>query len=145
MNTHRTHVTDGLKAAVIIAAFYGILQLFGITCPIKFLTGVSCPGCGMTRAWLSVVVRHDLSEAFRYHPLFWIVLPALPFFVSMRLRRSPVTGPLTIAAAAAMVLVYFYRMFFTKGDIVVFEPKNGLIFKVFIKLFHLVTNGGNAV
>ena len=31
MNTHRTHVTDGLKAAVIIAAFYGILQLFGIT------------------------------------------------------------------------------------------------------------------
>ena len=44
-----------LKAAAIVAAFYGFLQLLGITCPIKFITGISCPGtiCSFKRRMVS--------------------------------------------------------------------------------------------
>ena len=41
-----------------ILIFCGIpilLYVTGIGCPIKFWTGVSCPGCGMTRAWLAAL------------------------------------------------------------------------------------------
>lgn len=41
-----------------------------IGCPIRFFCGISCPGCGMTRAWVHVI-NFDYSGAFHYHPLFW--------------------------------------------------------------------------
>ncbi|MBQ7534289.1 MAG: DUF2752 domain-containing protein [Stomatobaculum sp.] len=126
-----------LKAAAIIAVFYGFLQLLGITCPIKFITGISCPGCGMTRAWISVLVFHDLHKAFHYHPLFWIVIPALPFFLSGRLSRSRLKGPAVALASAAMIAVYLYRMFYGSGDIVVFAPWNGAVWKVLQHLIRL--------
>ena len=130
---------DILKAVVILAVFYGFLQLLGITCPIKFVTGISCPGCGMTRAWISALVFHDLHKAFHYHPLFWIVIPALPFFLSRRLSRSRLKGPAVYLAAAAMIAVYLYRMFYGPGDIVVFAPQNGAVWKVFQHLVRLAS------
>ena len=51
---------------VIIA--YGIMQYMGITCPIKYITGISCAGCGMTRAWIALL-HFDINTAFMYHPL----------------------------------------------------------------------------
>ena len=41
-------------------------------CPFRNITGIPCPGCGMTHAWLSFL-RLDLVAAFRYHPMFWSV------------------------------------------------------------------------
>lgn len=61
-------------AVAAIIGMYGMMGMMGITCPILFMTGISCAGCGMTRAWLSLF-RLDFGAAFYYHPLFW--LPAL--------------------------------------------------------------------
>ena len=61
---------QNISALFTIAVFYLILEsVFGITCPILFLTGISCAGCGMSRAWFCVL-RMDFTGAFRYHPLF---------------------------------------------------------------------------
>lgn len=38
-------------------------------CPVKFLFGIDCPSCGMTRAFLALM-NFDLHLAFSYHPLF---------------------------------------------------------------------------
>ena len=57
---------------VIIA--YGIMQYMGITCPIKYITGISCAGCGMTRAWIALL-HFDINTAFMYHPLFFFLPP----------------------------------------------------------------------
>lgn len=67
---------------LLIALSLGILALwvaFSLPCPIRHITGIICPGCGMGRAWLAAM-RLDLAQAFRYHPLFWSV-PALPLLV----------------------------------------------------------------
>jgi hypothetical protein len=37
-------------------------------CPFALVTGVACPGCGMTRA-LAVLLHGRLGSAVRYHPL----------------------------------------------------------------------------
>jgi hypothetical protein len=51
-------------------------------CPFKALTGISCPGCGMTRAMLSII-KGDFYGAFGYNPfsfflLFMIVFSVVP-------------------------------------------------------------------
>lgn len=46
--------------------------IFGNGCPFRNLTGIPCPGCGMSRAWLAFL-RLDILAAFRFHPMFWSV------------------------------------------------------------------------
>lgn len=48
------------------------LYLLDIGCVFRLMTGIPCPGCGMTRAWLAAL-RLDFAAAFAYHPLFWVV------------------------------------------------------------------------
>lgn len=38
-----------------------------ILCPFRWLSGLSCPGCGMTRSVTSLVVG-DLRASIHYHP-----------------------------------------------------------------------------
>ena len=69
---------DLLVFAAIAAAAYFVSHITGIGCPIKFLTGISCGGCGMTRAWLSVAAL-DIKGAFYYHRLY-LFLPCTAAF-----------------------------------------------------------------
>lgn len=41
-------------------------------CVLRRVTGIPCPGCGLSRAWLAVL-RLDFVQAFRYHPMFWSI------------------------------------------------------------------------
>jgi hypothetical protein len=52
-----------------------------LTCSIKGLTGLECPGCGMQRALVSLL-RGNLSESIMHHPaliplIFTIAFTAL--------------------------------------------------------------------
>lgn len=83
----------------------------GLPCPVRALTGVICPGCGMGRAWLAFL-RLDISGAFFYHPLFWAV-PLLVLFLLFDFRLLPgrrsnetVLGLLLLAVA----LCYAFRL-----------------------------------
>ncbi|MDK7354360.1 DUF2752 domain-containing protein [Peptoniphilus harei] len=115
---------------ILVILTYGILQVFGITCPIKFITGVSCPGCGMTRAYLSLL-RLDFKSAYYYHPLF--VLPALGLiiyifrdkFSKKFLRR------LEIFFVLVFLIVYVFRMMDPKDTIVIFRPYESIFYKIF--------------
>jgi hypothetical protein len=59
-----------LTGSVLIAA---IVFSFTAGCPFLLVTGIPCPGCGMTRAILSAL-RFDFTAAFGYHPLFPLVI-----------------------------------------------------------------------
>lgn len=45
-------------------------------CGFANCTGVACPGCGLTRA-VGHLVRGNLTEALRYHPLVLLVVAEL--------------------------------------------------------------------
>ena len=54
----------------------------GIPCLFHMLTGLYCPGCGMTRALLAIS-RFDLIGAFRAHWAFVICLPFMFYLYVM--------------------------------------------------------------
>ncbi|MCI9593618.1 MAG: DUF2752 domain-containing protein [Lachnospiraceae bacterium] len=120
---------EDLAAVAAIVGIYGIMGILGITCPILFMTGVSCAGCGMTRAWLSLL-RLDLQAAFYYHPLFW--LPALIMILLLLDKR--IFKQWYWLWAALFLLVYGIRMFTGQGDIVVFRPEEGFLFRVIVRM-----------
>nr|WP_297177517.1 DUF2752 domain-containing protein [uncultured Agathobaculum sp.] len=122
-----------IRALVIIALFYGGMQLAGITCPIRFLTGVSCAGCGMSRAWLALL-RLDFAAAWAYHPLFWLPVPvALVLLLRHRLPRW-LTRTVVVAACALLLAVYAVRMLQPEDTVVVFQPETGLLYRMFCRL-----------
>ena len=122
-----------LQALLLIAAFYAAMELMGITCPIRCLTGISCAGCGMSRAWLALL-RQDLSAAFAYHPLFWLPVPVgLVLLLRRQLPRALVRWTVGIACVLFLV-VYIIRMLQPGDPIVVFAPETGLIYRVFSRL-----------
>lgn len=53
-------------------------QVF-LFCPIKKMTGLYCPGCGITRMSLSIL-KGEFYQAFRYNPLIFVLLPFFFFY-----------------------------------------------------------------
>lgn len=72
-----------LLIAVGLMLFFGTIYLlfvksfgFGIPCSFNYLTGLDCPGCGMTGA-VFALLRLDFARAFRLNALSLTVMPAL--------------------------------------------------------------------
>ena len=101
----------GIAAVVIVAA--GVLAALGIGCPIKFITGISCPGCGMTRAWLEAL-RLDFDAALAYHPLFWTVPIVLVCAVARDVVRETAARrallAVMVACLVAFLVLWAWRM-----------------------------------
>ena len=57
---------------------------FGLKCPIKTLTGFSCPGCGVTRMSVAIL-KLDFVSAFHYNP---VLLCLLPVIIVIKAERS---------------------------------------------------------
>ena len=83
-------------------------------CPFKALTGIPCPGCGMTRAMLSLT-KGDFRGAFGYNPfsfflLFMVVFSAMP---GKQAEKLPSIAPIVmncffIAILIAVVTYWFF-------------------------------------
>lgn len=111
-----------------IAGGYALMELAGITCPIKWLTGCSCAGCGLSRAWISALSL-DFPRAIAFHPLFW--MPALMVAVWLlkgRIPNSLYRGVLLVGAGS-MLAVYFCRLLDSGDTIVVWRPWEGMLFR----------------
>lgn len=116
-----------------IALFYVVIEALGVTCPIRFLTGVSCAGCGMSRAWLAVL-RLDLAEAFRFHPLFWLPVPAAGLLLFRR-RLPERVFRLGIAVCGVLFLVVYLIRLCRPGEIVAFAPEQGLLWRLALAVY----------
>ena len=116
-----------IVAWLLIIGAYGLLFALGITCPIRHLLGISCPGCGMTRACVSAL-QLDFSAAFNYHPLWVLLLPtAIVIAICLFRKWKRALHIVVMVAAILLCVVYALRMARATGDVVVFEPQNGLL------------------
>lgn len=116
----------------LVAGAYLILEMAGITCPILFLTGVSCGGCGMSRAWLSLC-RLDLTGALHYHPLFWLPVPAALLFLFKEDMPKRWFTMMSTVMILLFLTVYLMRLFMPQDDVVVFCPANGFFYRLLVR------------
>ena len=112
-----------------VAGLYAVMEAVGITCPIKFLTGISCMGCGMSRAWMAVL-RLDIKKAFYYHPLFFtpplfLIIIALKKHINKKVYKFFIFTMVFLYAT-----IYVIRLMDGTNDIVVFQPENNIVFRI---------------
>lgn len=136
---YKPAIKDALALCVIVAVYVG-LAYAGMPCPIRFFTGISCAGCGMTRAW-SALLHGDPTAAFRFHPLF--PLPPAAALLWLLQRRLPVKlyRGLMLGIALLFLAVYGLRLLDPQDGIVVFDPANGVLLRGLRFFYKVVTKG----
>lgn len=94
-----------LALALLLVVYYGT------PCLIRKYTGVICPACGMSRAWLAAL-RLDLASAFYYHPMFLsIPVLALVYLFDGKPFGSEKLGRwLYVIVLAGLVVCYILRL-----------------------------------
>ena len=95
---------------IIIVCYYCICYVLNITCPIKAITGISCPTCGMTSALLALL-RFDFAKYAEYN------IMAAPFVISVVLflhkklfNKQLWLVILMYAVLSITLLIYLYRL-----------------------------------
>ncbi len=106
-------------------------------CPFSFFLGISCPGCGMTRAFLSLF-RFDFAQAFYYHPLFPLVIVLVLLYCLYRLHWISLSKKvITIIEAVALFAFFFTYMLrlLLHSPVVAWDFEQSVI----AKLFHFLS------
>lgn len=99
MPEHFRRGLNGLLVLLILGALaYASALLFGWNCPIKYLTGVPCPGCGLSRA-LAALLRLDFWTALRFHPMVFVLLPVVLYAL---FGKKPLLGSKKTRTRAAV-------------------------------------------
>ncbi len=106
-------LTFGLIAAAVAALQLYQRGPFGQSwlpgCLFHHLTGLNCPGCGMTRA-AHATLHGRFGEAFRFNPLGMVLLPLACVGVGIEtlgwIRRKPLPCRLSVGAVGAWGIVW---------------------------------------
>ena len=116
-------------AVTAVVVLYTAMESIGITCPIKFITGISCAGCGMSRAWMAFF-QLDMAKAFEYHPLFWLVPIAVIVLLCKSKINIKIYKIIIFTIIIMFAIVYIFRLIWSGDDVVVFEPQNNILFRI---------------
>ena len=81
-------------------------------CPLKALTGLSCPGCGIQRAFHAVLNGH-LSEALSYNYFFILSIPYAVAIVIAWVLKGTGRAPRTVLFLEHEYGIYTYMILFT--------------------------------
>ncbi|SDE84595.1 Protein of unknown function [Epilithonimonas hungarica] len=93
---------------------------FFLKCPLKTMTGYECAGCGVQRAFHSLL-HFRFLEAFKYNPLFVISIPVLVF----------------------VLLINFVKRYYNlkiKLDNYIFNKKSIILILIIVFVFSLLRN-----
>ncbi|SFB02347.1 DUF2752 domain-containing protein [Clostridium frigidicarnis] len=124
-----TRINEYIKFGLVMALLYIAYDILGVGCPVKFLTGISCAGCGMTRAWICLL-HLDLKGAFYYHPLFF--LPIIYFFLFLIKDEisHKIFNCVIVIGIALFITIYIFRLLNPDDIVVNINFENGFIYKI---------------
>ncbi len=110
------------RALLLHASLFLFLAAYAVFlgCPLRRITGLSCPGCGMSRALLAAV-RLDFKSAFSFHPLFPVAILTILYACHKRAWHLPGNRLssliLTVSVVGLFAAVWIFRL--STGDPVV--------------------------
>lgn len=126
-------IKEYIKFGLTIALIYIFFSVLGIGCPIKFVTGISCPGCGMTRAWISLF-NMDIQGAFYYHPLFFLPTIYLLLFVFKNKISYKIFICLITLGIFSFLTTYILRILNPRDIVVDINIDNGFVYSLLKKI-----------
>ena len=91
---------------LIVCAYYGILNIIGATCVIKWIFGVNCPTCGMTRAIISLL-KGNVCEYFILHPLALPTAIIVYFSFHINNKKNKKIFNLILILLAILILAWY--------------------------------------
>ena len=113
-----------------VLLYIAFMTITGIGCPIRWFTGISCPGCGMSRAFISLL-RLDFAAAFRYHPMIYPLLIFFPYYF-LGSEKTPRRRKLKKFFLAVVIIMFFFVWIFRifhEDSVVRIDPANGVMIK----------------
>ncbi len=136
-----------------LSKFYSVLIFFviiGIISIISYalgfsicifynITGIYCPSCGMTRAFVALS-RLDFKSAFMYNPMFILVpLSLVPLFINQFLFeiKKSTLNMYFFLLTIILILVWVIRLILYFPDAPVAYNENNLI----LHLYSTIKNG----
>ena len=128
-NRRKNERKELICAVTAVVVLYTAMESIGITCPIKFITGISCAGCGMSRAWMAFF-QLDMAKAFEYHPLFWLVPIAVIVLLCKSKINIKIYKIIIFTIIIMFAIVYMCRFIWSADDLVIFEPQNNILFRI---------------
>lgn len=111
-------IEEDVKSAwqfMLALVLYDVLvqSIFHKFCPVVIVTGLPCPGCGVTRA-VEYFVTGQFQKGWAMHPfgIAWLFL-GVYFCVMRYLLGRPVKGLWQMAGllAAGMIVFWIYRLY----------------------------------
>lgn len=125
-------------AAFALYFLFGRLFLYSL-CPMVMLTGLPCPGCGMTRAVCSIL-KGNFAAAWELHPFSYAFLVlALVFVIRRYILQKEIKSLAKYLAAVfvGMIVFYIYRMIrFFPGNPPMSYYYGSLGYRIFSIVFH---------
>lgn len=107
-------IKDVKWAIIIIIAYFVLGRYFLYSlCPMVMVTGLPCPGCGLTRAGFTLL-RLDLAGAYRIHPFIYPIAGYIAVFgwnryIMGRRMGKKLKAGLTVLMVL-VILFYGWRM-----------------------------------
>lgn len=125
---------------IVTVVYLSFIFFFGFenTCLIKNITGIPCPGCGLTRSGLSLV-QLNFKDVFYYNPMIFLVIFSviIVFFRKSGTKKLYASNRFWIILVIAFTFYYVYRMIlYFPNDIPMNFDSNALLPRVF-KFFNL--------
>lgn len=136
-NNRRKQLPERLKLCLIVGFIYLLLAVFSIGCPLRFMTGIPCPGCGMTRA-VRYALQLDFVSAWHYHPLFFLTPLMLLLFLFESYVPPKIIRGFWTSIIVLFLLTYLLRLFLFHSNVLQIDIHSGVV----LRLLHNIYTGG---
>lgn len=117
MKERRNKVLRAFAVVVSAGVLYGLITGwlgFGIPCPVHYFTGFKCPGCGVSRMFISLM-KLDFISAFEANRLLLLTLPVIVILLAVYFVRYVRTGSKRVSKTESLIYIVLIVLFLVYG------------------------------
>ena len=117
MKERRNKVLRTFAVLAVAGVLYGLITGwlgFGIPCPVHYFTGFKCPGCGVSRMFISLM-KLDFKSAFEANRLLLVTLPVIASLLFVYFFRYIKIGSRKISKAENIIYIVLIILFLIFG------------------------------